>query len=456
MSLEIRPWEKQIQFMAGGFTLAENQINRRDFVKVNGCGLAAAVLTGVLPGQGNAGKEALGVVRIGVVGTGGRGKSLMSSLLSLPQVEIPAICDINPEALAAAGKIPEDKGHPAPEVYSGETDYEKLMARDDLDAVIIATPWDLHTPMAVCSMKAGKITGCEVPIAYTLEECWELIDTWESTGTDCMMLENWSFRPDNLAVLNMIRVGLLGRITHVHCAHSHDCIDHWFFDRETGEDRWGARYLLEHNRDQYPTHQQGPVLSWMDINCGDYYDTLTSASTDSLSINAYFKRMFPGHPNGNRTYMQGDIVTTVVKTKKGKSLVINYDMQSPRPYDNRWMVQGTIGIYNEQRDSVYLTGKSPEYHEWEPFPPYQEEYQHPFAKAASGGHGGADGIMLNRFVDAVRFRKPLPLNLYDGVLMAAIGPLSEQSISQGSRVVQVPDFTRGKWETRNPYFGKET
>jgi predicted dehydrogenase len=441
--------------LASGVAMIENNINRRDFVKAGGCSLAGAVFSGMSYGHGKSGKEVPRLVRIGVVGTGGRGRSLITSLLSLPQVEIPAICDINLKALDAARKILEDKGHLAPDCYSGETDYEKLMDRDDLDAVIIATPWDLHTPMAVRCMKAGKITGCEVPIAYTLEECWELIDTWEGTGTECMMLENWSFRPDNLAVLNMIRAGILGTVTHVHCAHSHDCIDHWFFDGETGEDRWGARYLMEHNRDQYPTHQQGPVLSWMDINCGDYYDTLTSVSTESLSINAYFKRVFPGHPNGDRDYKQGDIVTTVVKTKKGKSLVINYDMQSPRPYDNRWMVQGTLGIYNEQRNSVYLTGKSPKYHEWEPFPPYMDEYLHPFAKTASGGHGGADGIMLNQFVDAVRFRKPLPLNLYDSVLMAAIGPLSELSISQGSRVIRVPDFTRGKWKTRKPYFGRQ-
>ena len=342
-------------------------------MKVNACGLAGAALTGVLPGQVSTGEEGPGLVRIGIVGTGGRGRSHISALLSMPGVEIPAICDIDGQALVLSRKIFGEQEKPAPQEYSGETDYEKLMDRDDLDAVIIATPWDLHTPMAVYSMKAGKITGCEVPIAYTIEECWELINTWEKTGTDCMMLENWSFRPDNLAVLNMIREGLFGRITHVHCAHSHDCIDHWFFNPETGDDRWGARYLLEHNRDQYPTHQQGPVLSWMDINCGDYYDTLTSTATDSFSINAYFKRRFPGHPNGDRNYRQGDIVTTVVRTKKGKSLVINYDMQSPRPYDNRWMAQGTLGIYNEQRDAVYFTGKSPEYHEWEPFPPLPRE-----------------------------------------------------------------------------------
>ena len=428
----------------------QKNINRREFLKTNSSILAGAALTSLVPKTSYA--KQIKPVRIGVVGTGNRGRGLTSNLLKIDKVEIPAVCDIDPEALAKVKNIIVEAGQPKPEEYTGETDYKKLMERDDLDAVIIATPWDLHTPMAVYSMRCGKITGCEVPIAYTLEECWQLIDTWEETGTDCMMMENWSFRPDNLAVLNMIRQGLLGTISHIHCAHSHDCIDHWFFDRDTGDDRWSAKYLVEHNRDQYPTHQQGPVLSWADINCGDNYDTLTSTASDSFAINEYFKRRFPDHPNGKRKYAQGDIVTTVVRTKMGKSIVINYDMQSPRPYDNRWMVQGTRGIYNEQRNSVYLLDISPEYHNWESFDPYFQKYQHRFAKSSFGGHGGADGIMLNQFVEAVRNKKPLPLSLYDGVLMSSIGPLSEMSIAGNSKLIQVPDFTRGKWKTRKPYF----
>jgi len=146
----------------------------------------------------------------------------------------------------------------------------------------------------------------------------------------------------------------------------------------------------------------------------------------------------------------------VVRTKKGKSIVINFDMQSPRPYDNRWTVQGTRGIYNEQRNAAYLTSRSPNYHQWEPFPPYHEKYKHVWAKSSFGGHGGADGIMLNQFVKAIRENKSLPLHLYDGVLMASIGPLSEMSIAQNSQVIHVPDFTRGKWKIRKPYFALET
>jgi len=434
--------------------LSSKKVTRRQVLK-------AAGAAGIYAGAGNAfaqepdKSQVTHKVKLGVVGTGGRGKSLMRTLLTINNVQVPAVCDINPQSLAAAQQIVVKSGQPQPQGYLGDAEYKKLMDRDDLDAVIIATPWDLHTPMAVYGMKAKKTVGVEVPAAYTLEECWELINVHEKTGTGCMMMENWSFRQDNLAVLNMIRQGLLGKIVHCHCAHSHDCIDHWFFDRETGKDKWPAKYLIEHNRDQYPTHQLGPVLSWMDINCGDAFDTLTSTATGSFGINDMFERRFgKDHPGAKRKYAQGDIVTTVVKTKKGKTIVINYDMQLPRPYDNRWTVQGTRGIYNEQRDAVYLTGKSPEYHKWEPFGPYQEKYDHKWTKGQVGtqAHSGTDYRLLKYFVEAIRNKAPLPIDIYDSITMCVTGPLSELSISQGSNPVEVPDFTRGKWKTKKPYF----
>jgi len=345
-------------------------------------------------------------------------------------------------------------------VYKRQEDYKRLVERDDLDAVLIATPWEWHTHMAVAAMKAGKYAAIEVPASITLEQCWELVDTHEQTGVPCMMLENWSFRRDNLAVLNMIRLGLFGDIVHCHCAHSHDCVDHWFFDPE-GNMQWGGEYLLKRNADQYPTHSLGPVISWMDIGCGDYYDYLTSTATRSLGINNYFRRKFgPHHPNARREYAQGDIVTTVVKTKKGNSIVINYDMQLPRPYDNRWMIQGTEGIYNEQRQAIYLLGKSPEYHEWEPFAPYQEKYEHAWWRAmkdSSGdfGHGGTDYLELQQFLKAVREKTQTPVDVYDSVAMSAIIPLSEASVARNSAPVKCPDFTRGKWKTKKVSFALE-
>lgn len=433
-------------------------LTRRDFFKTN-AGPALGMTAASVVASNRMTSQDVRPCRIGVVGTGGRGRSLIGTMLGLPGIQIPALCDISAENLQKGQDLVVKAGQKKPEGYGkDELHFQELMKRDDLDAVIIATYWEWHTPMAVYAMKAGKYTATEVPAAMTLEECWELVRTHEATGVPCMMLENWSFRRDNLAVLNMIRQGLLGEIVHCHCAHSHDCIDHWFFDAKTGMDRWAAKYLVSRNRDQYPTHQLGPVISWMDIGCGDYFDYLTSTSTGSFGINDYFLRRFgPDHPNTRRKYAQGDIVTTTVRTKKGKSIVINYDMQLPRPYDNRWMIQGTRGIYNEQRNAVYLTGHSPKYHEWESFDPYQTKYENAWWKALQkqGGempHGGTDLLELKLFTDAARDKTAPPLDVYDAVIMSVTGPLSEKSIAQGSAPVPVPDFTRGKWQTTKTKF----
>jgi predicted dehydrogenase len=429
-------------------------IRRRAFLQI---GAAAALGAGAARARGGEPPPP----RIGVVGIGGRGRGLLRILLELGKVNVPALCDIDEKNLSRAQEMVVEAGQEKPAGYSeGPETFRKLMARKDLDGVVIATPWQWHAPMAVCGMREGKYVAVEVPAAITLEECWDLVNTSEQTGMPCMMLENWSFRRDNLAILNMIRQGLFGEIVHCHCAHSHDCIDHWFFDRQ-GNARWPAEFLIKRNADQYPTHSLGPVLSWMDINCGDAFAYLTSTATRSLGIQHYFTRKFGAdHPNAKREYAQGDIVTSVVKTHRGNTIVINYDMQLPRPYDNRWLIQGTEGIYNEQRNAIYLAGRSPKYHEWEPFPPYQEKYDHAWWKALSEevrkrGHGGTDHLELGLFVEAVRGRTPPPIDVYDSVTMSVIIPLSERSIASGSAPVECPDFTRGKWKTRRPAFGVE-
>ena len=427
-------------------------MKRRKFIKSAALGTGAIALGSKRSLAAGNGKN----IKIGFIGVGGRGRSLLNEILTIDWVEVPAICDINPEALAASQEIIQKHGgKKATEYGKDELDYKKLVERDDLDAVMIASYWQWHTPMAVDAMKAGKYVGVEVPAALSIDECWLLVHTSEETGMPCMMMENWSFRQDNLAVLNMIREGMLGEIVHCHCAHSHDCIDHWFFDKETGKDKWPAEFLLKYNRDQYPTHGLGPVLSWMNIPCGDTFDHITSMSTDSKGINAMFTDRFgKDHPSALRKYAQGDIVTSMIRTKMGKSIVVNYDMQLPRPYDNRWTIQGTRGIYNEQRSSVYLKDRSPEYHQWEPFAPYQDTFNHTFWKSeyVGGGHGGVDLIELGYFAEAVRDQKQTPIDVYESVLMSCVVGLSGESIEKGSQPVEVPDFTRGKWKTRTPTF----
>lgn len=402
-------------------------------------------------------------VRLGIVGTGNRGTSLLGMALRAPGVQVRALCDINQANLERAQARVVKAGQPNPAGYSGSPDaYKRLMEHKDLDAVLIATPWHWHAPMAIWAMRAGKYAGVEVPAALTVEECWQLLEVHEKTKVPCMMMENWSFRRDNLAVLNMIRAGLLGTTVHCHCAHSHDCRGQWFFDKQ-GNIRWGGEYLVKRNADQYPTHSLGPVLSWMDINRGDAFDTMVSIASSSRGINDYFRRKFgPDHPNARREYKQGDVVTSIVRTKQGKTIVINYDMQLPRPYDNRWMIQGTRGIYREQPGTVYIEGRTVKDHEWEPFEPYQMEFDHAWWKPAetgqagsdslAGGHGGADDLEVRLFLAAARDKTPTPLDLYDSLTMSAVIGVSEASIAQGGAPLPFPDFTRGKWQTNRPYF----
>jgi len=431
------------------------KVSRRQFIKT---GTIATIGMTVLPGTPAAGGTASGQARIGIVGTGNRGTGHVNTLLTIDGAEISAVCDLFENRAENAADICERAGKKRPKVYSGDAyTYRDMLDKEKLDAVIIATYWDSHTPIALHAMKNGISAGIEVPAALTVDDAWSLVETSAKTGVQCMMLENWSFRQDNLAALNMKRLGMFGDIVHCHCAHSHDCIDHWFFDSKTGEQRWPAQYLLKYNRDQYPTHAVGPIISWMDINRGDVFTEIYSTASASRGINAYFRREFgENHPNANLNYKQGDIVTSLLKTKMGKTLVINYDMQLPRPYSNRWMLQGTLGVYDEEKSSIYLRKNSPKYHEWEPWKPYEENYNHKWWQGdlSEQSHGGTDYVMLNQFIGSVKAKRPLPIDIFDSAVMTAIVELSGISIERNAPV-PFPDFTKGKWQTNEPYFAMD-
>jgi predicted dehydrogenase len=430
-------------------------LSRRNFIKTGALG---TVGLSVMANSAFASESNSKSIKVGVIGTGRRGTLHVSNLLTMDGIEITALCDLFENNLANAAKLCETAGKKKPTLYcKDKTTYKEMLDKEKLDAVIIATYWESHTPIALHAMNCGTYPGIEVPAALTVEDTWRLVETSEKTGIPCMMLENWSFRQDNLAALNMKRLGMFGDIVHCHCAHSHDCIDHWFFDSETGEQKWPAEYLLKYNRDQYPTHSVGPIISWMDINRGDIFTEIFSSATASKGINAYFKRRFgENHPNANLKYRQGDIVTSTLKTKSGKTLAINYDMQLPRPYSNRWMLQGTKGVYDEEKSSIYLIDKSPEYHIWEPWKPYEEKYNHKWwhADLSSQSHGGTDLVMMGQFIDAVKAKGPTPIDVYDSAVMTAIVELSGISIEKNAPV-PFPDFTKGKWQTNKPYFAMD-
>ncbi|MEI6679010.1 MAG: Gfo/Idh/MocA family oxidoreductase [Mariniphaga sp.] len=429
--------------------------SRRNFIAK---GVIATVGISGLPillaGKNEPGKT----VKIGIIGAGNRGTSHINTILSIEGTEIVAVCDLVKSKAENGADLCQKAGKIRPKIYCGDQNtWKALLDTEKPDCVIIATYWDSHAAIALHAMKNGIYPGIEVPAALTVDDTWKLVEMSEKTGIPCMMLENWSFRQDNLAALNMKRMGMFGEIVHCHCAHSHDCIDHWFFDNKTGEQKWPAEYLLKYNRDQYPTHSVGPIISWMDINRGDIFTEIYSTASASKGINAYMKRKFGNdHPNANLKYKQGDIVTSVLKTKMGKTLVINYDMQLPRPYSNRWLLEGTLGVYDEEKSSIYLEDKSPEYHQWEPWKPYEEKYNHKWWEKdlASQSHGGTDFIMLSRFLEAVAAKGPTPIDVYDSAVMTAIVELSGISIAKNSPV-PFPDFTKGKWENNKPYFAQD-
>ena len=431
------------------------KVTRRNFIRT---GAVATLGMSILPKTAYPKETEAKTVKIGVVGTGNRGTSHVSCLLTIEGVEVVALCDLIENKVRNAAEICVKAGKKPPSVYYGDRNtYKQMLDKESLDAVIIATYWDSHSEIALHALKNGIRPGIEVPASLTVDDTWNLVETSEKTGIPFMMLENWSFRQDNLALLNMKRLGMFGEIVHCHCAHSHDCIDHWFFDSKTGEQRWPAEYLLKYNRDQYPTHAVGPVISWLDINRGDIFTEIVSTATASKGINAYFKRKFgENHPNANLKFKQGDIVTSVLKTKMGKTLVINYDMQLPRPYSNRWMLQGTKGVYYEEKPAIYLIENSPEYHQWEPWKPYEQKYNHKWwqGEFSALSHGGTDFVMLNQFIKAVSEKGQPPVDVYDSAVMTAIVELSGISIANNAPVA-FPDFTKGKWQSNKPYFAMD-
>jgi len=411
-------------------------------------------------------------VRLAFIGTGYRGRNHIEQALYRSDVSITAICDVDPDALGRAKALIQKAGRAEPAIYGkNDQDFLNLLKRDDIDGVIIATPWEWHVPMAVATMKAGKYAAVEVSATVTLQESWDLVNTSEKTGMPCMILENVCYRRDVMAVLNMIRQGMFGEMLYAHCGYQHDLREVKFNDgkryagggvefgpKAHAEARWRTQHSVDRNGDLYPTHGLGPVAHWLNINRGNQFTHLTSTATKARGLHKYVvDKGGPNHPNAKVNFKLGDIVTTVIQCANGENIVLMHDTNSPRPYSLGFRAQGTQGIWMDDGDTIYLEGTSAKPHTWEPFAPYQEKYDHPLwkqhaAAADKAGHGGIDFFVLRGFIEAVKRRAPVPIDVYDAAVWSAISPLSEQSIAQGSKPIPFPDFTRGKWKTNKPIF----
>jgi len=432
--------------------MSEN-MQRRTFMKAAGTLTAAAAAMSSDPKSVEAANEK--PVKIGVVGVGSRGSYLTSVLLSMPGVQVTAIADINEANLAKSQKTVVDAGQPKPEGYSrGPEDFRRLCDRSDLDAVLTATPWEWHTPVALAAMKAGKYAATEVPAAYTVDQCWELVETSESTGMPCMMLENVNYFKNVMMILMMIRQNLFGELLHCAGGYQHD-VRFVKFD-EKGNLLWRGKHSVARNGNLYPTHPIGPIAWWLDINRGNRFTYMSSMSTQSRGLNLEILEKFgPEHPNARLKYALGDINTTLIKTHNGPTVTLYHDTQSPRPYDLIFRVQGTKGIYLGTLNQIYIHGRSPQEHTWEDIAPYEKEFEHPIWKtlgpvAQNYGHGGGDFIEIHQFIKAVRNGTQTPQDVYDAATWSVITPLSEKSVANRSMSVDFPDFTRGKWMTNKP------
>lgn len=394
-------------------------------------------------------------VRIGIVGLGMRGPGAVDRLSKIDGVEIKALCDLLPERVEKAKEQLKDTSH-KPDGYSGKVySWKEMFDRPDLDLIYIATPWEWHTPMAVYAMEAGKHAACEVPIARTLDECWQLVETSERTKKHCMQLENCCYDFFELMTLKMAREGYFGEVLHVEGAYIHDLLS-LNFDKNGYQGMWR---LKENYRDGnlYPTHGLGPICQILNINRGDQMDYLTSVSSDDFMMKAKAQELASSDnffsDFATKSY-RGNMNTTVVKTKHGKTIMIQHDVTSPRPYSRLHVVSGTEGYAQK-----YPTPRVAKGHGWlkeEEFKDLETKYTPEIVQKVGelakqvGGHGGMDFMMDWRLIDCLRNGLPLDQDVYDGALWSCISPLSEWSVANRSNSIDVPDFTGGSWKTNKP------
>ena len=444
------------------------KISRRSFIKTS---VAAGGAAALLP-QSLLSSRMKRKVKLGFIGTGLRGQWMLWLAAKYPEVEIPAICDIDDGMINSALKILNDAGRPEPRIYKkNEEDFRSMLDIETMDGVYIATPWEWHHPMAIAAMKNGVHVGTEVPAALTVKECWDLVNVSESSGKFCMIMENVCYRRDVMAILNMVRQDMFGELLHCQGGYQHDLRHVKFNDginpygggvefgeKGYSEAKWRTQHSIDRNGDLYPTHGLGPVSSMLDINRGNRMLHLTSTASQPRGLHNYIvDKGGKDHPNAAIDFKCGDIVTTVIKCSQGQTIVLSHDTNSPRPYSLNFRVQGTQGIWQKDARSIYIEGVSEEEHRWDKEDQYLTEYDHPLWKrfedqAAGSGHGGMDFFILRAFIESLKGAEPI-LDVYDAASMSVVSPLSEKSIRLGSASVKVPDFTRGKWKNNDPIFG---
>lgn len=440
--------------------------SRRDFLKIGAAaGLGAAVAglgleakeRGAAPGEGRSQFRvpALPTVKVGFVGVGGMGSAHVMNYLNIEGVEIKAICDIRPAHVERAQKWVVEAGQPEPRGYSkGERDFERMCETEDLDLVMTATPWEWHVPVCLAAMRNGKHAATEVPAAMSLEDCWALVEAAEKYGKHCQMMENCCYDRIELMTLNLVRKGVLGEVLHAEAGYLHDLRGVKFANE--GEGLWRRAWAEKLNGNLYPTHGLGPVAQCLNVNRGDALDYMVSMSSPARGLHEYAVATFGADsPQAKERYALGDVNTSLIKTKLGKTVILIHDTNLPRPYTRINLVQGTKGLAHKWPDRIYVEGLAEKPHRWDDFERFAAEHEHPLWKAIASkgegrGHGGMDYIEDYRLVQSLLKGEPLDQDVYDAAAWSAIVGASVQSVAAKGRPVAIPDFTRGKWKTNPP------
>ena len=420
--------------------------------------------------QGYAYRKLMGKkIRVGFVGIGGRGTGAVHRVAQIPGCEVVALCDKNPERVEVNLKWLKDKKVPtAPKSYVGDEAYKDLCDFGDCDVVYCATPWHLHQPVALRALNGGKIALVEVTSALTTEECWELVEASEKWQIPCMQLENCVYGEIELLELHLARLGMFGEINHAEGAYIHDLREVIPSTQKHYNTEWVWRYgeNMAHKGNRYPTHGLVPICQTMGINRGDRFDYLVSLENGPHNVNyEYFKKEFLTDADPRKKdppAAMGDMNTTLIKTANGKSIMVQHDVSSPRPYSRINLISGTKGIVRDYPFQCAFEEKCFDRgaHKWfdeKKAAEVRAKYMHPLWRDVSemakkvGGHGGMDFIMDLRWAWCLQNGEPLDMDVYDLAATSCLCELTETSVRNGSKPVDVPDFTRGNWKNVKPW-----
>jgi hypothetical protein len=395
-------------------------------------------------------------VRMGFIGVGNRGYSNLKQMLYLDGVEINAVCDLRQFRIDDAQKLLSDFGFPKAQSYIGADEWKKVCEQPDIDLIMIAVPrGPLHAAVSIYAMECGKHVAVEVPAVATIEEAWQLVETSERTRKHCAMLENCCYDYFELLTLNMVRQGFFGELIHADAAYIHH--QNNFIKTKDG-DMWRLKESQVKNGNLYPTHGLGPVCQAMNINRGDRLTKMVSMSSDDFMMGkmaSELARKDPFYKEFDTNSYRGNMNTSVIRTEKGRTIMLQYDITSPRVYSRIHMLSGT-------KASALKYPEPPRIcigHEWiddKKMEELSERYMPEIVKRVGemakqvGGHGGMDFLMSWRLVDCLRNGLPMDQDVYDAALWSVMSPLSQWSVANGSEPIEIPDFTCGSYQTNIP------